>query len=522
MRRSPSVYAGHIPSGTGSLKLQRQRSYKRSDEDEKVRKSRGWANAYELSQDLHDKQLELLQRKYGGHSRTRRAACIIQHAYRQHCMNKNFQKLCSEVGENRLSRRFSEFGRSKTIWSDMVVTIENSMGGMNGGDFHSEHYVSNGQSAGETGHGGQGLHVRTTSSQSTVKTAVRVMQKSYSLNLTPHDRAGREQRRPLHRSAGVDLTAIDESDKPKAPLAVTSPRVADVLNHEENINRSSYLELSNSSASDGSPRAPPHEAVTDLPSVKFEHLLDSKETDIVNESFNNEHTRSPATQTKSTSCICSHSRTPSIEYTYPPFSPDAMLSPSDVTYEDFRTPFPNGMGKHVEIKLEDMCDDYIANSSHNGDTSDDDTLTRIYANTEVHLRKRHGVADADSGSRSGVGKEASPEASPIWKRKSMGSATGSEDMKRMSNISETSEPDSVDGLHIGFQDRLSTSTSSSDTTSLGSDVNTYNRSVPAVSSGRRALHSSDSSVSSAHSIPPKVTDRQRKRAYRIGLNLFNK
>ena len=480
-----------------------------------MRKSRGWANAYELSQDLHDKQLELLQRKYGGKSRTRRAACIIQHAYRQHCMNKNFQKLCSEVGENRLSRRFSEFGRSKTIWSDMVVTIENSMGGTNG-EFHSERYVANGQS--ETG---QGLHVRTTSSQSTVKTAVRVMQKSYSLNLTPRDRAGREQRRPLHRSAGVDLTAIDESDKVTSPLALTSPLGADVWHHDS---RSSYLELNNSSASDGSPRAPPHDALNDLPSVNFEHLLDSKETDILNESFNNSHARSPAPQTTSTSCICSHSRTPSNDYTYPPFSPDTVLSPSDVTYEDFRTPFPNGMGKHVEIKLEDMCDDYVANSSHNGDTSDDDTLTRIYANTEVHLRKRHGVAgDADcNGSRSGVGKDESPEASPIWKRKSMGSATGSDDMKRMSNISETSEPDSVDGLHIGFQDRLSTSTSSSDTTSLGSEANTYNRSVPAASSGRRALHSSDSSVSSAHSIPPKVTDRQRKRAYRIGLNLFNK
>ena len=532
VRKSPSVCAGHTPTGTGSLKLHRQRSYKRNEEEEKVRKSRGWANAYELSQDLHDKQLELLQRKYGGNLRTRRAACVIQHAYRQHCMNKNFQKLCSEVEENRLSRRFSEFGRSKTIWSDMVVTIENSLSGMNGdGEFHSERYIGGGQ---EVGSGGQGIHVRTTSSQSAVKTAVRVMQKSYSLNLASHDHAhySKEQRRPLRRSTGVDLSAIDESGRPRtqSPLTMTSPRPA-VWPHEANNNRSSYMpELNDSSASDGSPQETLREAVVDLPSVNFEQLLESKETAIVNDSFHNDQARLQAVQTGglSTACTCSHTRTGSNDYAYPTFSPGGTPSPSDISYEDFRTPsFPNGMGKHVEIKVEDMCEDYLTNSSHNGDMSDDDTLTRIYANTEVHLRKRRDLPgdDADAnGVSSEIGKKQSPEASPIWKRKSMGSVTGSEDMKRMSNISETSEPDSVDGLlHSGSADRLSSSASSSDTTSLGSEMSTYNRSVPAVSkSSRRGHHSSGSSGSSGPSVPPKVTDRQRKRAYRIGLNLFNK
>ncbi len=31
-------------------------------------------NAYELSQDLHDKQIEMLEKKYGGNLRCRRAA----------------------------------------------------------------------------------------------------------------------------------------------------------------------------------------------------------------------------------------------------------------------------------------------------------------------------------------------------------------------------------------------------------------------------------------------------------------
>ncbi len=39
-----------------------------------------------MSQDLHDKQLEMLERKYGGHLIAKRAARIIQQAYRQYVM----------------------------------------------------------------------------------------------------------------------------------------------------------------------------------------------------------------------------------------------------------------------------------------------------------------------------------------------------------------------------------------------------------------------------------------------------
>jgi hypothetical protein len=63
--------------------------------------------SYELSQDLLDKQIELLERKYGG-VRARRAAIIIQRAFRHYKMVKKFASITAMVkAEKRLSNRSS-------------------------------------------------------------------------------------------------------------------------------------------------------------------------------------------------------------------------------------------------------------------------------------------------------------------------------------------------------------------------------------------------------------------------------
>jgi hypothetical protein len=65
------------------------------------------SNAYELSQDLHDKQIEMLEKKYGGSLRCRRAATTIQRAYRQYKLEQNFRHLCATIKTNkRLSCTF--------------------------------------------------------------------------------------------------------------------------------------------------------------------------------------------------------------------------------------------------------------------------------------------------------------------------------------------------------------------------------------------------------------------------------
>jgi len=96
------------------------------DDVDSGRRQRAWANAYELSQDLRDKQREALARWYGGSATAGRAAAVIQHAYRRHCMARNFAKLRLEADERwrRGHRPLSDFSRSQTVWSDMTTTVD--------------------------------------------------------------------------------------------------------------------------------------------------------------------------------------------------------------------------------------------------------------------------------------------------------------------------------------------------------------------------------------------------------------
>ncbi|XP_054656235.1 IQ motif and SEC7 domain-containing protein 3 isoform X2 [Dunckerocampus dactyliophorus] len=62
---------------------------------------------YELSLDLKNKQIEMLEHKYGGHLISRRAACKIQTAFRQYQLSKNFEKIRNSLLESRMPRRIS-------------------------------------------------------------------------------------------------------------------------------------------------------------------------------------------------------------------------------------------------------------------------------------------------------------------------------------------------------------------------------------------------------------------------------
>ncbi|KAL1007862.1 hypothetical protein UPYG_G00092640 [Umbra pygmaea] len=87
-------------------KLQHSQSILRKQvEEEAIKRSRSLSENYELSADLQDKQVEMLERRYGGRFVTRHAARTIQTAFRQYQMNKNFERLRSSMSENRMSRR---------------------------------------------------------------------------------------------------------------------------------------------------------------------------------------------------------------------------------------------------------------------------------------------------------------------------------------------------------------------------------------------------------------------------------
>ncbi|KAL1020991.1 hypothetical protein UPYG_G00007340 [Umbra pygmaea] len=87
------------PHQPASLALRKQ------EEEENKRGKASLSDSYELSTDLQDKKVEMLERKYGGSFVSRRAARTIQTAFRQYRMNKNFERLRSSASESRMTRR---------------------------------------------------------------------------------------------------------------------------------------------------------------------------------------------------------------------------------------------------------------------------------------------------------------------------------------------------------------------------------------------------------------------------------
>ncbi|XP_064114351.1 IQ motif and SEC7 domain-containing protein 1-like isoform X11 [Macrobrachium nipponense] len=113
-RRAQLQQAVSQPSGVG-LGGRRQPPRGSAADDSGNRNSRwrgsgsqGAGQGYELSQDLADMRLEMLERRYGG-AVARRAAITIQRAYRHYAMYKKFRSITAtaKAQEKRLSRRFT-------------------------------------------------------------------------------------------------------------------------------------------------------------------------------------------------------------------------------------------------------------------------------------------------------------------------------------------------------------------------------------------------------------------------------
>lgn len=92
---------------------------------------------YELSQDLLDKQIEMLERKYGG-VKARNAALTIQRAFRRYTLLKKFAAITAMAkAEKRLSRKLQEAASDRS-------------GNLNDHErmvYHSQIYIQQAQSA---------------------------------------------------------------------------------------------------------------------------------------------------------------------------------------------------------------------------------------------------------------------------------------------------------------------------------------------------------------------------------------
>uniref|UniRef100_A0A673GHM0 IQ motif and SEC7 domain-containing protein 2-like n=1 Tax=Sinocyclocheilus rhinocerous TaxID=307959 RepID=A0A673GHM0_9TELE len=123
--KSTLAWAQRTRNQPASLALRKQ-------EEEESKRCKALSDSYELSTDLQDKKVEMLERKYGGYFLSRRAARTIQTAFRQYRMNKNFQQLRSSASESRMTRRIILSNMPKTLamavcFLSQVTSLADSM-----------------------------------------------------------------------------------------------------------------------------------------------------------------------------------------------------------------------------------------------------------------------------------------------------------------------------------------------------------------------------------------------------------
>ncbi|KAJ8976559.1 hypothetical protein NQ317_014212 [Molorchus minor] len=108
---SPSpVYCRSSPSPSGYVSVAQPMHKKGSLRNGDVLKRSRVQTTYELSQDILDKQIELLERKYGG-VKARTAALTIQRAFRRYTLLKKFAAITAMAkAEKRISRRLPAAG----------------------------------------------------------------------------------------------------------------------------------------------------------------------------------------------------------------------------------------------------------------------------------------------------------------------------------------------------------------------------------------------------------------------------
>jgi hypothetical protein len=407
-------------------------------------------------------------------------------------MNKNFEKLRHAKAEKRISRRFSEYNRSASMYDEMDEELDND--GTLKANMGKGHSLS-----------------------------AKPLGRAHTLALDSNYNASGDfggdfcddgkSRKTLERSGRVDI----EDNKTVDHLSLS----------ETNNNRNSYPELNDSSPSQ-SPHGSPITTTEDLHSVNFENLLESRETDILNDSFQSDGSQDSGTGTHQQSHHLQSMPKRGKRGPPPPPPPrsdsyknsilmqksQSQLAKEDPVYDNLRghghSESAPVISSDVQIKVDcaSPTDDQMFDQN------------KMYANQEVKLRNRKCISDSALG---GSGK--APDASPIWKRKSAPNSTSSyslkSDMKRMSNISENSEPDNVseDQMRYSTSSQSGSDTASIGSNSVGSDYSGYQRSMESIGYQRSARVSMDS----PHMLlPPRISDKQRKREYRVGLNIFNK
>lgn len=182
---------------------------------------------YELSQDLLDKQIELLERKYGG-IRARHAAITIQRAFRHYTMVKKFASITAMAkAEKRLSRRMpmrqqsSNFNVSQCTNTvdgsedDGMQTVYASNVNING---DSDLCIMNTSATSTTSNG--------TSNNSTTNSSGNQLRMNVSTTITASP-TGQQRVTPVRSMSLRERRSIDASQNPRVtPSNNASPVIA--------------------------------------------------------------------------------------------------------------------------------------------------------------------------------------------------------------------------------------------------------------------------------------------------------
>ena len=464
-----------------------------------------------------EEQLKLLEEKYGGYARANRAALKIQHMFRQFSLNRNFEKLRLEAGDS--SRRSCRFNKLIAESCQKATTSDNFLSAVQEIDANNT-----------SGHPQQ-------PSKDDKEQFVRedCQNGNHSSSLPVRDSNDRKNR-------------LFHLDKPPR-MHFDRRRVGSAKSHSEEKEPQRLHDGSEGN----SPSVSPTPMVVDLPSFNFESLLENNRQRIAaGDCFQDDMMLERGWSSSSSSSKVSTPVEPLPLLTY--IDEDCIKTPDElgdctltftgrtVNSRDLESPcktltstvscdydnvflsIPSNPSPNTS-EIDGNClkgaqrypkPSFVPSSSLGKPTYGNNMYTRRGAKEHSHTCRHHlpgHLSDArpylihlDSETN---------EPSPVWKRKSSHESNSTLVCGHMRQSSEPIEEERAD-IACNSSSEPVYSSSSSDVASLGS-----NNDIKMTPTYGVDVSSSDCEMYVLRN-RTQLSDKQKKRLYRIGLNLFNR
>ncbi|XP_054724143.1 IQ motif and SEC7 domain-containing protein 1-like isoform X2 [Uloborus diversus] len=509
--RSYSVESNNCNFASSQLARARQRSVSgnvaskktpvRRVDDDALKRSRLHSSQYELSQDLLDKQVEMLERKYGGVC-ARKAALTIQRAFRKYTIMKRFQDIANaSKGEKRLSRRFPTFDVENKEW--IVYNNNGTVSRYPHFQHHQSCYEGDIKLC-------NNFHSNV-NSDSMLQTQYNSLYRELNDTLDPADsryskpcrtQSFRERRIKYQEaySQGAYLPELVNNKDSNNCEHFASKQAA-------LLNSAYYHDVYQSQVTRSPPSFPRHPAWTAVPNANLQrtHCSPNQTSLYINSSPSVKVQHQEHFQPARDSVSSEDSALSSLSIEMEANELDASIHRGSLARHSLNVS-PSKQSGPVLLQRNAVRASDVALGRRVAPRGEQKKVPPQVPKRTSSIPSRednqeHSESPSENQQLKSCGKTV--DASPVWKRKSLVLAeqTVSIEDKRLSNISENSE-DSLDG------------------------GGGYSNTVPADMSHSFNVHNYPD-IRTPHDIPGtpsiyKLTEIQRKRQYRVGLNLFNK